>query len=271
MKISEFAITPLSKIITGDCGYTPYLSGSRLVDLFNRHGSRDVYGQGFPSRWVYAEQKLKKINGTHYLAKVLEEIVDPRAYFDTELDVETAVNKINEILSFDGFGVRTSGKGSRVYTVEGVEIKPETLADIENDFLTDQIRKGDDKIIEGDFDGAITNARTMVETVVVAILSKYDKEYKHKGDLIAAYRRIKNLLNRDPARPNYPDSIKQTLSGLTSIVNGLANMRNEMSDAHARRYNPEKRHSKLAVNSAKTLSEFLIESFEKQFRKEKEE
>jgi hypothetical protein len=44
-----------------------------------------------------------------------------------------------------------------------------------------------------------------------------------------------------------------------------------MSDAHARRYNPEKRHSKLAVNSAKTLSEFLIESFEKQFRKEKEE
>lgn len=100
MKISEFAITHLSKIVTGDCDYTPYLSGHQLVDLFNRHGSRDVYGQGFPSRWFYTEQKLKEINGTPDLAKVLEEIVDPRAYFDTELDVETAVIKINEILSY---------------------------------------------------------------------------------------------------------------------------------------------------------------------------
>lgn len=111
----------------------------------------------------------------------------------------------------------------------------------------------------------------MVETVVLDILSKYDKEYEHKGDLIAAYRRIKKLLNLDPAKHNYPDSIKQILSGLNSIVNGLANMRNEMSDAHARRYKPEKYHSKLAVNSAKTLCEFLIESFEKQFIIEKNE
>lgn len=56
------------------------------------------------------------------------------------------------------------------------------------------------------------------------------------------------------------------LSGLISVVDGIAEMRNKMSDSHARRQKPEKHHAKLAVNSAKTISEFLIESFNKQFK-----
>ena len=40
MKVSEFTIKHLSKIINGDCGYTPHLTGSTLVELFNRYGFR---------------------------------------------------------------------------------------------------------------------------------------------------------------------------------------------------------------------------------------
>jgi len=258
MKVSEFTIKHLSKIINGDCGYTPYLTGSTLVELFNRYGFRDTYGQGFPSRWLYVEEKIKKLNRSIKLAKVIEEIVDPRSYYDTEFKVAEAVEKINKIILHDGYLLIEKGKRYKIVSTESVDIEPESLGEIENDFLTEQIKKCDDKILEGDFDGAITNART---------LSKYDSDYQHKGDLIAAYKRIKRFLNLDPSNIDYSDSIKQILSGLISIINGLANMRNEMSDAHTRRYKPEKRHSKLAVNSSKTLSEFLIDTLIKQYNK----
>ena len=64
MKVSKLTIKHLSIIINGDCGYTPYLSGPNLVELFNRHGFRDVYESGLPSRWFYVEGNMKKLNGS---------------------------------------------------------------------------------------------------------------------------------------------------------------------------------------------------------------
>ncbi len=264
MELSKFTIQKLARILNGDTGHTPYLSGSKLVDLFNRFGARDVYGEGFPSRWKYVEDKLYQLNGDPKIARVLEAVVDPRNYFETGLDVNGAVSHINELLSYDGFALVANGKEYKLVTVEGVVVDSESLAKVENDYVTEQIRKCDDKIVSEDYDGAITNARTLAETVMVDILKIYVPEYKHKGDLTKAYGRIKFALNLDPSNSSYPDSVKQSLSGLNSIVIGLATMRNEMGDAHAIRYKPEKHHAKLAVNSAKTLSEFLIDSLKKQ-------
>ena len=44
------------------------------------------------------------------------------------------------------------------------------------------------------------------------------------------------------------------------IVNGLAAMRNKMSDAHAASYRPDRHHAKLAVYAATTLADFLFET-----------
>ena len=120
MELSEFAIQKLARIINGDTGHTPYLSGSKLVDLFNRFGARDVYGEGFPLRWKYAEDKLYQLNGGPKIARVLEAVVDPRNYFETGLDVNDAVFHINELLSFDGFSLVANGKEYKLISVEGV-------------------------------------------------------------------------------------------------------------------------------------------------------
>ena len=37
-------------------------------------------------------------------------------------------------------------------------------------------------------------------------------------------------------------------------------MRNKMSDAHGVTYKPSRHHAKLAVNSAKTLADFLFDT-----------
>ncbi len=68
----------------------------------------------------------------------------------------------------------------------------------------------------------------------------------------------------DPA--HYPeDCFKQILSGIISIIDGLSNLRNVMSDAHGKsktkHYKPAARHAILAVNITKTISEFLYASW----------
>jgi hypothetical protein len=57
--------------------------------------------------------------------------------------------------------------------------------------------------------------------------------------------------------------IKQILSGAATVVDGLAGMRNALSDAHGRGRDdvrPAPRHARLAVNMAFGLSTFLIDT-----------
>src|SRR5207237_10541410 len=87
---------------------------------------------------------------------------------------------------------------------------------------------------------------------------------QYNMNLCIRYRSIQkhNILN--PAQKDISDTLKQILSGLTSIVSGIATMRNKMGDAHAQTYRPRKHHAKLAINAAKTLADFLFETYEYQ-------
>jgi hypothetical protein len=70
------------------------------------------------------------------------------------------------------------------------------------------------------------------------------------------------MLELDPGRKDISDSVKQVLGALSSIVLGIASLRNRMGDRHARSYKPSKRHASLVVNAAKTLAGFVIETRE---------
>ena len=71
MKISEHSISAVGSIITGDKKMSPYRTGSDLVNFFNQFGSEDTYGQGFPSRWMYAEEKLRVFNGKPIMKDII--------------------------------------------------------------------------------------------------------------------------------------------------------------------------------------------------------
>ena len=134
-------------------------------------------------------------------------------------------------------------------------------------FIDEQIQKCDRKIMEGDFDGAITNARSLLEGVLIEMERQLDlSQPSYDGDLPKLFKRVQALLNLDPSRKDVNDTIRQILVGLTSIVMGLAGLRNKMSDAHAVSYKPQKHHAKFAVNSAKTAADFIFETFNHQLR-----
>src|ERR1700736_415606 len=64
MKISERTVKRLGEIITGDKGILPYRGGPKLVSFFNECGTNHTYGQGFPSRWMFAEECIRQFNDT---------------------------------------------------------------------------------------------------------------------------------------------------------------------------------------------------------------
>ncbi|WP_025146621.1 abortive infection family protein [Pedobacter jeongneungensis] len=117
--------------------------------------------------------------------------------------------------------------------------------------------------MESDPQGAITIARTLIETVCKHILDTSGKEYNDAEDLPVLYKSVASLLNLAPDQ-HTQEVFKQILGGCFSVVQGLGTMRNKISDAHGmseKRIKPARRHAQLAVNLSGSLCQFLLESF----------
>lgn len=122
--------------------------------------------------------------------------------------------------------------------------------------------KIDQRLTAADLDGAITAARTMLEAVLVELekqLTGTPGDYK--GDLPRQFKAVAKRLRIDDERTDLDDNFKQVARGLVQVVNGLAPIRNKMSDGHARERKPELHHARVIVNAAKTFATFLVESY----------
>jgi hypothetical protein len=118
--------------------------------------------------------------------------------------------------------------------------------------------------IDSDPEGAITAARTLVESVCIHILEKGGVELDEKWDLSRLYKESASLLHLAPEQ-HKEEIFKQILGGCSTVVNGLASMRNKLGDAHGKKRNyvkPTSRHATLAVNLGGALATFLITTYE---------
>jgi len=267
VKLSEYAIKFLGDFVAGDLPGLPYRSGPQLVKFFNQFSSRDVYpaNGGFPTRRIYAQDKLRELNGSSLLRTLLAKAVDPREFSNTERTVEDAVALLNENLKYEGYELVRDGHFFVVRDLGATRVKLDASARVPDELtqltIDENIRKCEAKLSEGDFSGAITNARSLTEAVLIGIEKDLDPSAPHyDGELVKLFKRVQKLLNLEPERKDIAEPLRQILSGLTSIVNGLAAMRNKMSDAHAASYMPGRHHAKLAVYAATTLADFLFET-----------
>ncbi|MCK4338644.1 MAG: hypothetical protein KAW92_01280 [Candidatus Cloacimonetes bacterium] len=84
---------------------TEYRSGPKLVEFFNDLGFNDTYGQGFPSRWIYTDEKLSKINGTPELDKCIKKLFAPVNFIGRFSDLNRFIENYNQYLAFDKWKV----------------------------------------------------------------------------------------------------------------------------------------------------------------------
>lgn len=122
------------------------------------------------------------------------------------------------------------------------------------------------KAIERQFidpEGAITMARTLIESLCKHILDEQDVEYNENMDLSELYKKVAQLLNLAPEQ-HQEQIFKQILGGANGIISGLGAMRNKLGDSHGSTKNkikPKERHSELAVNLAGSMSIFLFKTY----------
>lgn len=124
-----------------------------------------------------------------------------------------------------------------------------------------------DKALErrnGDAEGAITLARTLLENVCKYILDESGIGYTNNDDLPKLYHKAAEQMNLAPSQHS-EESFKKILGSSQAIVNGLAELRNTLGDAHGTgkvAAKPSARHAQLAVNIAGAMATFLVSTWE---------
>jgi hypothetical protein len=143
----------------------------------------------------------------------------------------------------------------------------DVVADATQRLNSDSVRDAWDKAIarrDSDPEGAITAARSLLESTIKVILEDRGASYRDRDDLPALYTAVSKELALAPSA-HTEQSFKQILGGCHSVVVGLGSLRSKAGDAHGhgrRNYRPAARHATLAVNLAGSMALFLIETHE---------
>jgi hypothetical protein len=113
---------------------------------------------------------------------------------------------------------------------------------------------------ESDPEGAITAARSLLESVCKHILEDLGIAYEDSADLPKLYKLTAESLSLAPGQHS-EQVFKQILGGCTAVVEVLGALRNRLGDSHGTGRTPVKpaaRHAELAVNLAGAAATFLI-------------
>jgi hypothetical protein len=116
-----------------------------------------------------------------------------------------------------------------------------------------------------DPEGAITLARSLIESVCKSILDEMGEEYSDNEKITNLYHKTASKLNLSPQQ-HTKEQFKAILGNTQSVVTKLAEIRNDMGDAHGdgqKSYKPAPRHAELAVNLAGSTAKFLVRTWNK--------
>jgi len=146
------------------------------------------------------------------------------------------------------------------YTPDSVLAVP---TNVTSNYVRDAWHKAIDRKAR-DPEGAITAARTLLETVCKHILDDIGTTYGDKDDLPKLYSLVAAEINLAPSQ-HEEKVFKQILGGCQAVAEGLGSLRNRLGDAHGKgriQARPLPRHAELAVNLAGAMATFLMATWE---------
>lgn len=103
MHLNEKTLEQLRIIINGDNNEKDYRSGPKLVKFFNELGFSGGYDSNFPSRWLYTDECLKKLNGTLYMENCIKKTFNVLEYIERLDELDALIEKFNLYLAFEKY------------------------------------------------------------------------------------------------------------------------------------------------------------------------
>jgi hypothetical protein len=270
-RLSVRTLGIIADVVCGNAGadevsLSPY---RRYVDIdaFFEHdlGLESAELEG-GSRHQRAEAWLRRYNATDELTKIVEAVVGPASFAGSTMEPGPAVAYLNSALNAEGHQLIRAGTGYKLAGRTTVEVAAAPPGNpLSDDYARELADKCRVKLETGDYDGAITNARTLLEVVLgelEEVLTGARSDYA--GDLPRQYKAVSRMLRLDDDREDLDARFKDVVRGLVTVVNGLAPLRNKLSDGHARVRMPARHHAEVVVNAATTVAVFLAQSYQAQ-------
>lgn len=202
------------------------------------------------------------------LFRFLEDLVDPKRRDAAEQ--EQIIAALNPVLRRDGYCL-VPGKlisGYPTYKVQettatGAQPADELISQVLSSFDESGVHHTWQKALGrrvSDPEGAITAAKTLLETVCKHMIDEAGQTYGDNDDLPKLYASAAECLQLAPSQ-HTEKVFKSILGNCQSIVGNLASLRNKLGDSHGqgkRHIKPAARHAELAVNLAGSVAMFLI-------------
>ncbi|WP_273401663.1 abortive infection family protein, partial [Traorella massiliensis] len=254
----------------------PYLSGADLCALSTLFGLPATYSWngGALSRWQYLDNLLEYCIKYNKCSSLLAHMFSLNQFSKMlnghsahEINeahktiVSTILEKINGLLLFGGNELIVNGKNFIIHPIGSrVEIAAPTIKTIDREYIKSISSRAMRDIEQNDFDSAITKSRTLLEETFCYVIEKKNEIPSDSGDIGKLYKQVRTLYNMH-TDANTDRRINTLLSGLSSIVSAIAEMRNKDSDAHgvgANRIPIEEHHTRLFVNAAIAMADFIL-------------
>lgn len=254
----------------------PYLKGPDICEISRLFGLDAYYSWngGSQSRWAYMHDLVSHCIKEHKIEKLFSYIFSKNQFFHKfsnyskdEFDayyvqvVNSSIELINQILVFsDKKLVSTDGYYKIIDACENISIISNIVKNIDRDYISKLSRRAMNDVENGQYDSAITKARTLVEEVFCYVIEKKNVTPTDNGNIEKLYTQVKNLYKMHQSS-DVDTRINHLLKGLQNILVSIAQMRNQTSDAHgvgAKRINILEHHARLYVNSAMTMADFIL-------------
>jgi len=228
--------------------------------------------------WIFTDSRFNLLHCDdsvflNFLCEMLHPIVraDPS-------EVTKLLQIFNDNLKDDNFEIVEKSRKSerrifvgrlKIIGKESIEKKGGELKQILNaEYVSQQINLMESSI-EISPHISIGLAKELIETCCKSIFEDRNEKYDKNWDLIKLMKETTKLLKLTPEDiPNESrasSSIKQILGSLSSVVQGIGEIRNEYGSGHGKDgkfKGLQPRHAKLAVGSASTLAIYLLETNE---------
>lgn len=227
--------------------------------------------------WVFSDPRFNVLNTSdgqflRFLARTVHPLVRRNDM------AERMVFDLNEALAPDKYELVPEGKvsGRKIYTwrrLDGFHGDHPSVLTIDRAMLGDHdtldrhLRRIEPNIT-ADPEAAIGSSKELVESVFVQILNDRGVAHKRGDDLPTLYKAVSRALDlAGSAVSGDPDAsmaVNGLLRGLTSSVQSLGELRNRVGTGHGRAMPSaaDRRHARLALNTAVAVTEFLFDVWE---------
>lgn len=254
----------------------PHLSGTDLRAISRRFGMTNVADN--QSRWSYLDKLLeyciknkreKDLIAFLFSKKQFEQqFVELQGKTPEVIEhayshiVNVVINNINEYLKYSDNELVLI---RNVFVIRKLESTIDVSAPffektVDRSYIRNIAERAMKDIIEGNYDSAITKARTLLEEVFCYVIEKNGGKPSESGNIRELYNQVKQLYNMHQNK-DVDKRINGLLSGLEKILLAIAEMRNKGSDAHGvggKRIDIEDYHARLFLNSAIIMADFIL-------------